>query len=413
MADGRQPGIRIEALAAECGPGWSLPGPFYVDEAVYRVDLERVWRRGWLFAGHACEIPEPGDYLRVDVDADSVLLVRGDDGRIRGLHNVCRHRGSLLCAEPAGRVSRIVCPYHQWAYGRDGALLACRGMDEGLPKSELGLIAVPAEELEGLIYFSLADDPPDFEAARRELSPTLRPQGLERARVARAIDYEIAANWKLVWENNRECYHCNANHPQYIRANFDHYNADDTSPRIRERMEAAVARSEARWAACGLAVTRRETGMTLFPDAEIWFSANRTPLVEGYVSESMDGRQVAPLMGDYPDPDVGTLRMRTLPNFWNHSSCDHAVSTRLLPGGPRRTLARVTWLVRADAVEGRHYRLEELLPFWQLTSEQDWRICENQQRGVASSAYRPGPYSTCKEYNVERFVRWYLRQVLS
>ena len=65
----------------------------------------------------------------------------------------------------------------------------------------------------------------------------------------------------------------------------------------------------------------------------------------------MDGRQVAPLMGDYPDADVGTLRVRTLPNFWNHSSCDHAVSTRLLPAGPRKTAGACEWLV--DRERGR------------------------------------------------------------
>ena len=151
--------------------------------------------------------------------------------------------------------------------------------------------------------------------------------------------------------------------------------------------------------------------MTKFPDAErnIWFSANRTALVEGWVSETMDGRQVAPLMGDYGDADVGTLRARTLPNFWNHSSCDHGVSTRLLPGGPQLTFARVTWLVRQDAEEGRDYKLNELLPFWQLTSEQDWKICRNQQTGVNGTACTPGPYSTTKEYNVDAFVRWYLK----
>ena len=122
----------------------------------------------------------------------------------------------------------------------------------------------------------------------------------------------------------------------------------------------------------------------------------------------MEGRQVAPLMGDYTDADVGTLRVRTLPNFWNHSSCDHGVSTRLLPGGPQKTLARVTWLVHQDAVEGKDYKLEALTPFWQLTSEQDWEICRKQQIGQNSSACTPGPYSKTKEYNVDAFVRWYL-----
>jgi len=176
-----------------------------------------------------------------------------------------------------------------------------------------------------------------------------------------------------------------------------------------------TARGEKKWAANGLAPTHKQTGMTLFPEAEnnIWFSANRTPLVDGWVSESMDGKQVAPLMGDYPDADVGTVRIRTLPNFWSHSSCDHGVSTRLLPAGPQQTAVRVWWLVDEKSVEGRDYDLAKLMPFWQLTSEQDWRICERQQKGVNSSAYTPGPYSTFKEYNVESFVRWYLKKVQS
>ena len=175
-------------------------------------------------------------------------------------------------------------------------------------------------------------------------------------------------------------------------------------------MNAAVARSEQKWSRAGLAVTHKRPGMISFPDPEndIWWSANRTTLVDGWVTESMDGKQVAPLMGDYKDADVGTLRVRALPNFWNHSSCDHGVSTRLLPAGPQQTAIRVWWLVDKNAVEGRDYELAKLMPFWQLTSEQDWLICERQQRGVNSSAYTPGPYSTFKEYNVDGFDRWYL-----
>jgi Rieske 2Fe-2S family protein len=284
-------------------------------------------------------------------------------------------------------------------------------MQDDLDKSELGLRRFHTREIEGLIFLSLAEQPPDVETAALVLGAAFRPQGLGRAKVAKAVDYSVRANWKLVWENNRECFHCNVNHPQYIKANFDHYNADDTTPRIRSELEHAVKRSQEKWAAAGLNATHHESGMTKFPDAErnIWFSANRTPLVDGYVSETMDGKQVAPLMGQYRETDVGTLRMRSLPNFWNHSSCDHSVSTRLLPAGPQVTEIRVTWLVDAGAVEGRDYQLEKLLPFWQLTSEQDWEICERQQRGVNSSAYVPGPYSTFKEYNVDGFVRWYMK----
>lgn len=403
----------IESLVAQRQPGCTLPQDFYSEEEVYRADIQAVWRQGWLFAGHSCEIPKAGDYFTLQVDTDPIVVVRGDDGAIRAFHNVCRHRGSIVCTDEAGHAGRLVCPYHQWAYGLDGRLIACRGMQEDIDKSKLGLPPVHAHDLEGLIFISLSPHPPAFEPTEKALAPVLRPQGFRRAKVAKAVDYLVKANWKLVWENNRECYHCNLNHPQYIKANFDHYNADDTLPQIRDQMQSAVARSEQKWAADGLTVTHKATGMTTFPDAEnnIWYSANRTALVDGWVSESMDGKQVAPLMGEYRDTDVGTMRMRALPNFWNHSSCDHGVSTRLLPAGPQQTAIRVYWLVDEKAVEGRDYHLDKVMPFWQLTSEQDWLICERQQTGVNSSAYRPGPYSTYKEYNVDGFIRWYLKML--
>ena len=325
----------LERLIQSRQVGRGLPGEFYRDELVYRADIERVWRRGWLFAGHSCEIPEPGDYFTLTLDTDSLIILRDDEGQVRALHNICRHRGTILCEEDGGTVGRIVCPYHQWTYARDGSLVSSPGMQEGLNKSELGLVPARLQELEGMLFVSLSEEPPDFEQAAALVQPCFRPQGLERARVAKIVDYDVAANWKIIWENNRECYHCNVNHPQYTRANFDHYNADDTSDRIQAEIEAANRRSEEKWARQGLAVTHTSTGMAPFPDADqdLWYSANRTSLVDGYLSESMDGRQVAPLMGDYTDPDVGTLRMRTMPNFWNHSSCDHAVSTRILPAG--------------------------------------------------------------------------------
>jgi Rieske 2Fe-2S family protein len=380
---------------------------------VYRQDVDNIWRRGWLFAGHTCEIQKPGDYFTMQVDTDSLIIVRAENGTIQGLHNVCRHRGSLICTKPSGHAKKLLCPYHQWTYGLDGSLLACRGMPSELDKSQFHLKRVHVRELEGLIYVCLASKAPAFDAAESSISPLARPQGFSRAKVAKAVDYLVKANWKLVWENNRECYHCNVNHPQYIKANFDHYNADDTTPLIQEQLKAALVRSEQRNAANGLAATHKRSGMTTFPDVQnnIWYSANRTPLVDGYVTESMDGKSVAPLMGDYKTTDVDTLRIRTLPNFWNHSSCDHGVSTRLLPAGPQLTSIRVWWLVNAEAVEGRDYELSKLLPFWQLTSEQDWEICERQQLGINSSAYTPGPYSTYKEYNVDSFVRWYLQSM--
>lgn len=395
-------------------PGHGLPRELYHDAVVYRTEMDFVWRAGWLFAGHSCQIRRPGEYFLYDVDGDSLIIVRGNDGLVRAFYNVCRHRGSILCEAQTGTLKRFICPYHQWTYELDGRLVLWRGMQEGLDKTKLGLHPAHAREVEGQIFVSLAAEPPDFDPAYQTIAAAARPQGLGRAKIAKQMDFDVAANWKLVWENNRECYHCNVNHPQYTKANFDHYNADDTIERVAVQLATVTARSEAKWAEQGLAITRHETGMTEFPDPEhnIWWSANRTPLVDGFVTESLDGRQVAPLMGDYTEAaDVGTLRIRMLPNYWNHGSCDHSVAVRLTPKGLYNTQIQMTWLVDEKAEEGRDYDLEKLLPFWLYTAEQDWGICVNQQRGVNSTAYTPGPLSTYKEYNLDRFLRWYMNQM--
>jgi Rieske 2Fe-2S family protein len=401
----------LERLIAEHRPGYALQREFQTDPGIYQLDLERIWRRGWLFAGHTCQVKRPGDFFVFDIDMDSIIVIRGDDGRLHALHNTCRHRGMRVCQEEAGHVRRLVCPYHQWSYAPDGRLEACGGMDRDgdLDRRDFALHRVHVEEVGGLVFVSLADEPWPFDGARRTLAPKLRPQGLDRAKVAIARSYVVHANWKLVWENNRECWHCDVNHPQYIQANYDNAPIDDT--RLRREIEARATRVSDGLRAHGLAIDYQEAGMVRFPSRDCWWSINRTPLVEGWVTESMDGQPVAPLMGDYPTRDVGTLRMRTMPNFWNHASSDHAVSTRLAPAGPGTTRAQVQWLVHEDAVEGKDYHLDQLVPFWGLTSEQDWELCARNQAGVSSSAFTPGPYSTKREYNVIRYTEWYLAQM--
>jgi Rieske 2Fe-2S family protein len=404
--------IELQNLVDSRQPGFGLPRGFYHDELLYRLELEAIWRKGWLFAGHSCQIPNPGDYFVYPMEFDSIIVIRADDGRVNALHNVCRHRGMIICQQPEGSIKRFVCPYHQWTYDRSGRLLLQNGMQGDLDKSQLGLQQAYAREVEGMIFISLAQAPADFDPVYATMAPVAKPQGLRRTKVAKIMDFDVNSNWKLVWENNRECYHCNVNHPQYIKANFDNFNVDDTTARVSERLKAVTTRLEAKLAAQGMAI-RNETGMTEFPDPDhgIWYAANRTPLKEGYVSESMDGRQVSTLMGDYTDPDVGTMRIRSLPNFWIHASCDYSVAVRLTPNGLNHTSIRMTWLVDAKAEEGRDYDLGQLLPFWLLTAEQDWNICTNQQRGVNSYAFKPGPLSSFKEYNLDRFIRWYLHEL--
>jgi len=403
----------IKKLIATHREGYTLPRAFYHDRGLYEYELEKIWRNSWIFAGFTCQVQKPGDFFTFTIDTDSIIVIRDDEGNVRAFHNICTHRGTLLCQEDDGNMRAIVCPYHQWTFSRCGDLVSCFGMHDDIDKSELGLHAVHIETCEGLIFVSLSASPPAFEPVCELLAPFAKTQKFENAKVALIIDYEVHANWKLVWENNRECYHCNVNHPQYIKSNYDIYESSNVSTRIQQRLKQSLARSEAALEGESFAISHREGGLASFPDADknIWYSASRTVLTEGYESESMDGKRVAPLMGEYKDANGGVLRLRTLPSFWNHSSCDHAVTTQLLPAGLHLTRARVIWLVHEDAQEGTDYQLDKLIPFWQLTSEQDWELCERVQRGIHSTAYRPGPLSKIREYNLDAFIRWYLRQL--
>jgi glycine betaine catabolism A len=415
----------LESLLATRREGHGMPRDFYRTEALYAAELQCIWQAGWLFAGFEVELPEPGDFITLAVDSTPVLVLRGDDGALRAFHNVCRHRGTQLCREERGHLRSIVCPYHSWTYARNGELRACHGMHDGVDKSQLGLKPVHLEVVSGLIYVSLAAEPRPFDAMREHFAAAGAPQGFDRARIAHVADYEVPANWKLVWENNRECYHCTPRHPQYVKSNFDVVDEATAPPALRRQIEAALARIDPALASAGTntassGVPRRapgaahpQGGLATFPDPErdLWYTCNRTALAEGFVTESIDGRRLAPLMGDYRSEHVGVLRMRSLPNFWLHASCDHAVVTRMLPAGPRLTRMRSTWLVDASAREGVDYQLDRLLPFWQTTNEQDWEICRWQQKGVDSTGFEPGPLSQRLEYNVDAFIRWYIGQL--
>ena len=406
-------GPELAALLASRRDGHALPRDFYHDASLYARELATVWHGGWLFAGFAFEIPDPGDFLTLDIDATPVLLIRGDDGAVRAFHNVCRHRGSQICREPAGHLRALVCPYHIWTYSRHGELVACHGMHDGVDKSALGLRPVHAEVVVDLIYICLSASPPPFAGMRARFEAAGAPQGFDRARIAKAIEYDVDANWKLVWENNRECYHCLGRHPQYVKSNFDVVDEEHASAALRQEIAAALARTNAQWSVADDGAAHPKGGLATFPDADrdLWHTCNRTPLAAGFATESLDGARVSTLMGDYRDADVGVLRMRSLPNFWLHASCDHAVVTRMLPAGPRRTRMKSWWLVDQFAREGEDYDLTKLLPFWHMTNEQDWEICRWQQKGVDSVGYVPGPLSQRNEYNVDAFIRWYLKQV--
>lgn len=381
--------------------GCSLPQECYVDPDVFALDLEYVFGTSWLFVGAAAELPHAGDTLAWSVGRDSVLVVRDQDGRLTAHHNVCRHRGCRLRPDGRESVRALVCPYHQWTYGLDGTLRGTPHMGADLARNELGLRPVHLRELCGLLFVCFVDIPPPFDEAVAVVRPQLGPHGLERTKVAARCHYTVAANWKMLVENNRECYHCRVNHPEFCQSNYDVGGSGDL--RRSTGYDTVLADHQARWTAQGLAP--REVSF----ENGGWLRVARLPLREGYLTESLSGRLVAPVLGDLPSTDVGSLRLITLPNSWSHANADYVMTTRLTPVRADRTDVDITFFVRDDAVDGKDYDVDELTAVWIATSEQDWALCEQNYAGVQSRGYLPGPLSPITEGSVDTFHAWYER----
>lgn len=387
-------------------PGHGLPRAFYTSAEIFAAEQERIFRNSWFFAGHSIELPKSGDYMTLTVGGAPVVVVRDREGKIHAHHNVCRHRGSIVCTKEKGRAARLVCPYHAWSYSHDGALLGAPRMGDDFDKSTHGLRSIQAEEFDGLIFINLSEDPSSFSELRDHLSPILASQGMARAKIALIRDYHLDVNWKLIVENNRECYHCEVNHKGYVAVQYDTEN--DKAAMLGEIAE-RLAECSARWEKAGLDVARVNTSSDYTAE---WFRANRTPVRKGMVTESPDGQQVCSvLMAGFDDPDMGTARANTNINFWCHANSDYAHTVRITPVSPTRTIVRGYWLVDETAVEGRDYDPERIAAFHDRVMSEDWEICRRQWIGVTSPGFEPGPYSPSKEQNVDRYVRWYVQQM--
>lgn len=405
--------VDLGALVARREPGRPLESPFYTSPAVFDADVAGVLAHTWLFVACEAELREPGDFLTVEVGTCSVIVLRDDDEVVRAFHNVCRHRGARILTERAGSVGNIVCGYHRWTYASDGSLLHAGDQPPGFDKSCFGLRSVHLRVVAGLVFVCLAPEPPtDFDEVVGVVTPYLLPHQLHRTKVAAQVDLVEEANWKLVMENNRECYHCEGGHPELICTFFPTYGyaADQVPARLRPAHERYL-RAEAE-----LEVACEERGLPYRAVEEIQdrvsaFRVQREALDGAGESYTLDGRAASRrLLGDLDSPRLGRLSLHTQPNAWFHFLADHAVTFSVLPLSADRTLVRTTWLVHEDAEEGVDYDVENLTHVWRETNEQDSVFCARAELGVSSPGYVPGPYSA-SEYQVDAFTTWYVDRV--
>jgi phenylpropionate dioxygenase-like ring-hydroxylating dioxygenase large terminal subunit len=200
-----------------------IPAKPYYDPAWFELEREAVFRNSWMCVGHVCEVPEPGSFIRRDLEVlnASLLITRDKNGEVRAFHNACTHRGTQLTQEAGGKRSTFSCPYHMWTFGTDGALLSAPEFERfGLDKKDCALKAVAVDVCAGLIFVHLGKNPTPLREWLGELAGQMETLPVARATTFSEYHYTIKANWKLTYDNFQENYHLRFIHPRSGQSAF-------------------------------------------------------------------------------------------------------------------------------------------------------------------------------------------------
>jgi Rieske 2Fe-2S family protein len=364
----------------------TLPQRYFVSPAVFAEEQEKVFSKQWVLVGHQSQIAKSGDYFTAEVAGESLIIVRDKRGEIHGFYNVCRHRGSRLIENRNGQSQGIQCPYHAWTYGLDGRLIGAPHMDDvpGFDKADYSLRPVSLALWEGFIFVNLADASARHggQAARggymsleewfAPLAGKFSRWNQPALRSARRIEYDVGANWKLIFQNYSECYHCLGVHPELSK---------------------------------------------ISPHDSAKNDLTEGPFLGGFMriasdkSLTMSGHTCALPVGDFGDEDFRFVFYYSIfPNMLLSLHPDYVMVHQLRPESPERTLILCDWFFHPDAFNREDFRPDDAIEFWDMVNKQDWHVCELSQQGISSRAYVPGPYSA-RESIPAAWDREYLRHM--
>jgi Rieske 2Fe-2S family protein len=357
----------------------TLPTAWYRNRAVFQVERERIFCREWIAACRADELPQPGDHQVLDVAGESVLLVRNRAGHLHAFYNVCRHRGSRLCraagdAPAVGRVALkggmtagrlIVCPYHQWSYDLDGALVSAPHMAAvtGFDKRDYHLHPVGVATWGGFVFVHLTPaEAAGLDAPMAALTERVARYSLANLRIGATVRYQVAANWKIICENYNECYHCGGVHPEL----------------------------------CEVVPSFRQGG-----GADLDWSRG-IPHREGAYTFTRSGTTTRrPLPGLNEDEKVRHKGELIYPNLFLSLSCDHVAAFVLQPRAADRTDILCHFLFEAQAIDDPAFDPSDAVEFWDLVNRQDWTVCESVQEGIGARVHSHGYFAPMEDWNLD------------
>jgi glycine betaine catabolism A len=376
----------------------SMPQKYFVSPEIFAEEQKKIFSREWLLAGHQSQIAKPGDYFVIEVVGESLIVIRDSKFEIRSFYNVCRHRGTRLKEDVCGHSSTIQCPYHAWTYGLDGRLVGAPHMDEvpGFDKADYPLNPVNLGFWEGFIFANLVDAGPltsilsqrerrkpdglvSLEQWFAPLAGKFSHWNIPILQPAKRIEYDVRANWKLMFENYSECYHCPGVHPMLSKI----------SPYDSAENDLAEGPFLGGF-------------MKINPGKSLTMSGNACALGIEHDHER-----------EHEHEKESTQRVfyySIFPNMLLSMHPEYVMVHQLWPQSPERTLIVCDWLFHPDAFKRKDFKPEDAIEFWDMTNKQDWHVCELSQQGIASRAYAPGPYSS-REKIPAAWDEYYLRSM--
>jgi Rieske 2Fe-2S family protein len=351
---------------------FTLPAKYYTDATLFERELDIFYRRMWVGVGRLEEIPARGAYVTREIAGDNVIVLRAGHDDVRAFYNVCRHRGTRLCADTSGQLAgAIQCPYHAWTYDFQGRLIGAPHMDgsPGFRRDDFPLNAVRTGVWDGHVFVCLSASGPSLADHLADLPRKFAAWQMGDLVVAHRIVYDVRTNWKLIVQNYNECLHCPTLHPSLNK--LSHYLSGENEP-------------------------LRPTYM-----------GGRMDLSDGVDTMSMDGSCPRdPLPGLDPTDRRRVYYYSVFPNFLIAPHPDYVLVHTLWPEAPDRTRIICEWLVHPNERAKPSFEIADAIAFWDMTNRQDWHVCELAQAGISSRGYRPGPYSNREDllYAFDRFV---------
>ena len=152
---------QIKSLIKSQKDNYSLDQEFYTNDDIFKIDLENIFFKQWVFVGHISRIPNIGDYFLFEIGSESIIIIRDSYNIIHAHYNVCRHRGSRICLESEGNKKLLICPYHAWSYKLDGTIQSARLMCEEFDKAQWSLNKCHVKVFEGLTPIHHVNESPN------------------------------------------------------------------------------------------------------------------------------------------------------------------------------------------------------------------------------------------------------------